>query len=298
MPMQSEKLANGPLTGYELALRIEHALARQLRERIPDREPTDAAWRQSVLDTLHDRVLHDWVFGVTILWPLVSYLLEFKCWFTAPGVTVQIMPGAARPTAFWDLRIVINTQNIHLKEHKVALGIVTPVFPQVEAGVVAFAFTEKIENPNLVRVHTGIPIEVTEVVRPGPGQTIGSLVKHEVKYDVRDYEPLPGPAVEDTSAAVRVEWGMPQYHFSEIGTWPGGEVEEVVPSPLVAFTAQQFHQYKEEAAPDPPTSLTPAVRKAIDLVNRKRKERGKPEGYKPTEDPEDLDAVSSEEPER
>jgi hypothetical protein len=319
VPMSHEKLANGPLTGYELAQRIEHVLARYMRERLPDQEPTDEVWREQVVGTLHWRILNDWVFGVTILWPLVEYLCEFKCWFTAPGVT----PAAG----FWRLRLLITTQNIHLKTHEVILSNIPVPLPQVEAGVVAFAFTEKIENPNLVRVHTGIPIEVTEVVRPGPGQTIGSLVKHEVKYDVRDYEPLPEPVVEDTSAAVRVEWGMavssppdePAAQDSKnLQKFTGIDAE---PSPLVMFAIEQFHEHKEEAgvATQPPPAesqadlglagveevkdhpavasvLTPAVKAAIDLVNKKRKERGRPGQYRPVEDPDDLAAVSAEEP--
>jgi hypothetical protein len=196
---------------------------------------------------------------------------------------------------YWRLRVLVTTQNIHLKTHEVILSDIPVPLPQVEAGVVAFAFTEKIENPNLVRVHTGIPIEVTEVVRPGPGQTIGSLVKHSVQYDVRDYEPLPEPTVEDTSAAVRVEWRMaagsppdePATQDSKnLQKFTGIDAGEMAPALMEEI----------EVVVSQPSVMTPAVKAAIDLVNKKRRERGKPGQYRPVEDPDDLAAVSAEEP--
>ena len=82
--------------------------------------------------------------------------------------------------------------------------------------VVAFTVAEMVENPNLVRVASGLPITIVRAIRPEPGEFIGKIERHEIAYDKTDYPEPPEPVVTDISAECRREWGVPEPKVNEM----------------------------------------------------------------------------------
>jgi hypothetical protein len=81
-----------------------------------------------------------------------------------------------------------------------------------EAHVIdCFTIATKVESPNLVRVHCGMPVRLTAKVPPPPGQMFPSIEIHEIKYDPTDYPPLPSPIVTDQTERCVQEWGISAY---------------------------------------------------------------------------------------
>lgn len=74
--------------------------------------------------------------------------------------------------------------------------------PPPGAQLVALERTVDLENPNLERVHAGLPIKT--VTRKGagpatPGDPFPAFETHEIRYDPHDYPPPPEPKDEDVS---------------------------------------------------------------------------------------------------
>ena len=216
MPMASEKIPNNPLTGVELQARVLYVLRKLFEERLPP--PIDKAFLPIPLALLDIECRNDFVFGFTVMYPSVSWLATFKAHFTAPDVT---------PMEVWySLEVDFKFRNINLPKHTVKVRAPLPPLPasiaaRAETGVVAFTVSESVENPNLVRVDSGLPILITRAIRPEPGEFIGRIERQEVKYDKTDYPAPPEPVVVDISAECRREWGVPEPKVSEpVEGWP------------------------------------------------------------------------------
>ena len=81
-----------------------------------------------------------------------------------------------------------------------------PVEFEEEEAVVGFERKVEVDNPNLVRVVAGMPIEVIEKLPPKPGDIFPSFETRQIHYSKEDY-PEPKPAVQtDTSEKVKAEF--------------------------------------------------------------------------------------------
>ena len=210
MPLQSEKIPNNPLTGLELKERVLYVLRGLFESRLPT--PIDKGFVPIPLALLRVEADNDFLFGATVTYPGVSWLATFKAHFTAPDVE----PLAVQ----YSLEVEFRFRNASLPKHKVSVRTYPPPLPtsvveRAETGVVAFTVTEMVENPNLVRVASGLPITIVRAIRPEPGEFIGKIERHEIAYDKTDYPEPPEPVVTDISAECRREWGVPEPKVSE-----------------------------------------------------------------------------------
>lgn len=94
--------------------------------------------------------------------------------------------------------------------------------PEAEHVVDCFTIRVKVENPNLVRVHQGMPIVISEKVPPKHGMMLGSIEHHEVKYDPKDYGDPPPFLVLDQRQEFIAKWNLPL--AIGIGLMAGGYV--------------------------------------------------------------------------
>ena len=214
--LTSERVPNNPLTGVELQARVLYVLRKLFEERLPP--PIDKDFLPVPLALLKIECENDFIFGATVTYPGVSWLAAFRAHFTAPDVE----PLAVQ----YCLEVEFKFRNASLPKHKVSVRTYPPPLPtsvveRAETGVVAFTVTEMVENPNLVRVNSGLPITITRAIRPEPGEFIGKIERHEIAYDKTDYPEPPEPVVTDISAECRREWGVPEPKVSEpVEGWP------------------------------------------------------------------------------
>lgn len=102
-----------------------------------------------------------------------------------------------------------------------------------------FRLKMKVDNPNLVRIHMGIPITVTRTVMPdrAKNRPMVTFEVEEVRYDPKDYDPLPPPVLVDESRAYATEWGLKgakvEYPAEEAHAW-----ETQAPVPVSDETAE------------------------------------------------------------
>lgn len=81
-----------------------------------------------------------------------------------------------------------------------------PVEEGKESAVVAFDIEVKADNPNLIRVHADLPIEVQTAIPPRPGQLLPSIETHQIHYAKEDYPEPAAPVVVDKVADAAAEW--------------------------------------------------------------------------------------------
>ena len=175
MPMASEKIPNNPLTGVELQARVLYVLRKLFEERLPP--PINAGFPPIPLALLGLECQNDFVFGATVVYPNCGWKAIFKVHFTAPDVEPM--------EAYYSLEVEFTFRNITMPKHKVSARSTPPPLPtsiveRAETGVLAFTVEEKIDNPNLVRVNSGLPITITRAIRPEPGQFIGQIERHDI----------------------------------------------------------------------------------------------------------------------
>ena len=210
--LTSERVPNNPLTGVELQARVLYVLRKLFEERLPP--PIDKAFPPIPLALLDIECRNDFIFGATVIYPSVSWKATAKFHFTPPDV----MPRDVQ----YSLEVEFAFRNITMPKHSVNVRSTPPPLPggiveRAETGVVAFTVEEKVENPNLVRVNSGLPITITRAIRPEPGEFIGRIERHDIQYDKTDYPEPPEPVVVDISAECRREWGVPEPKVSEPG---------------------------------------------------------------------------------
>ena len=245
MPLNSEKIPNNPLTGVELQARVLYVLRKLFEERLPP--PIDRAFLPIPLALLDIECRNDYIFGATVVYPSVSWLATFKCHFTAPDVE----PMAVQ----YSLEVEFRFRNVSLPKHTVKVRSTQPPLPtsvveRAETGVVAFTVAETVENPNLVRVASGLPITITRAIRPEPGEFIGKIERHDIQYDKTDYPEPPEPVVVDISEECRREWGVPEPKVSEPANWMDPKLHAIVEAATITdkFTPKDRRQDKKPAA--------------------------------------------------
>jgi hypothetical protein len=197
-----ETIPNFPLNGYELAIYavkvFEHEC--ELRDVLSVvREPAVRALKQALEN--------DWVFKMQFTYTGVSFELAFQSHVTRNHevrCSFTLLPTFTFPT------------NFAMPKHEpfVRRPIVCTAppldgwSPDAEHVVDCFTMAVKVENPNLVRVHCGLPIKITEKVQPKHGDMFGEIKTHELTYNPEDYESLPDPVVTDQSADFVKAWGL------------------------------------------------------------------------------------------
>jgi hypothetical protein len=239
MPLNSEKIPNNPLTGVELQARVLYVLRKLFEERLPP--PIDKAFPSIPLAMLDLECRNDYIFSAIVIYPSVSWLATFKAHFTAPDVE----PLAVQ----YSLSVEFKFRNITMPKHLVKVRSTPPPLPtsiveRAETGVVAFTVSESVENPNLIRVNSGIPITITRAIRPEPGEFIGKIERHDIQYDKTDYPEPPEPVVVDISEECRREWGVPEPKVSE-----PLDLDSVVLKPNHPISEHFLKQAKERSQP-------------------------------------------------
>lgn len=109
-------------------------------------------------------------------------------------------------------------------------------------GVLAVKIEKTVENPNLERVHAGMPITVTSKTGAMPGQMFPRIETHQVTYDPTEYPDAEPPTITDMTEETAKEWDV------KLAAPP---VEEVA------------------AEPTGPVKLG-------DIIHHQRKQRGRP----------------------
>ena len=90
--------------------------------------------------------------------------------------------------------------------------------PDARHVVDCFTLSVKVDNPNLVRVHCGLPVVISEKKPPKYGDMFPEIQQHEIRYDPTDYDPLPEPTITEQSAEVSKRWGIDTWEPKPIGT--------------------------------------------------------------------------------
>ena len=241
-----EEIPNMPLNGYELAIYSRSVLSKVL---------ADHTWpqshRESVESAMQKALENDWIFGGSFTYPNVSFEITL--------LSHAIEETTAERFAFTLellFRFPNNPNNPQSKPFvRRPVGISEPPLegygPNALHVVDCFKLAIAVENPNLIRVHCGLPIIVTEKIQPKHGEMFGSLRHHEVKYDPKDYEPLPEPKFTSLSA-----------EYSEI--WQIREAEAII----------------EPVVPEETTNLPQAIEQlgaasSLEFPKPPRRERGR-----------------------
>ena len=245
MPLNSERVPNNPLTGVELQARVLYVLRKLFEERLP--QPIDKEFPAIPLALLSLECSNDFIFGATVIYPSVSWKATAKFHFTAPDVLPVLV--------LYSLEVEFTFRNITMPKHLVKVRSTSPPLPtsiveRAETGVVSFIVSESVENPNLIRVDSGIPITITRAIRPEPGEFIGKIERHDIQYDKTDYPAPPEPVVIDISEECRREWGVPEPKVSEPGEvffhLPGNSEE--AKRNIAALGSKERRQDKKPAA--------------------------------------------------
>lgn len=133
--------------------------------------------------------------------------------------------------------------------------------PPPDAQLVALERTVDLENPNLERVHAGLPIKT--VTRKGtgpatPGDPFPAFETHEIRYDPHDYPPPPEPKDEDVSLR----------EARRLGLMPDRAVTPDIPG--ATFEGPLFKNVKDFGAKgDGKTDDAAAIRRALTETGRK-----------------------------
>lgn len=125
-------------------------------------------------------------------------------------------PGAAYPRLGFECTLKFHFLSPSMPKVEPRIRIEAPLEPVplqdipegADQGVLALKIEHTVENPNLERVHAGIPISVTTKTGAAPGQMFPKVEHHEVTYDPADYPPVDPPKQTDISAEVAAEWNV------------------------------------------------------------------------------------------
>ena len=94
-------------------------------------------------------------------------------------------------------------------------------------GVLGLKIEKIVENPNLERVHAGLPITVMTKQGAMPGKMFPTVERHEVVYDPKDYPSVDPPTITDITAETASEWNV------ALPEPPSDAVEVTEPEPEV-----------------------------------------------------------------
>ncbi len=167
-------------------------------ERVPNKPLTGAELKEYVLQMLRARMDADCVFGAGVAYPRVAFTISVKFHFTNPHQPKYELKLPVRPNGAIE-------GEPPLKD----------VQPEDEQVVTAFERSVEVDNPNLVRVHAGLPITVTAKIPAAPGEIFNRVEQREVKYDPEQYPKPDSPVDVDRTVETAKEWGLPAEDLRE-----------------------------------------------------------------------------------
>jgi hypothetical protein len=244
--MAQEQVKNTPLTGHELRNLALHLL----RSRLHLHGVLTDSQSERVIDCFLKDMNNDYVFAGNFMYPQVELDLAFQLhviedrWaFTLTPVFLFTNPSHPRHEVFIHRPLTVPKPPLSFSlddEHVVD----------------CFRLKCKVDNPNLVRVHLDMPITITKTVLPNreEGRPFVSFETVEIKYDPKDYDPLPPPEYIDESSAYAAEWGLKgatvEFPAAEAKAWEEqepmtgevGHAGEPAPPPIVEVPSADFEQ--------------------------------------------------------
>jgi hypothetical protein len=197
-----DKIPNTPLTGRELAAYACFLLDRVCESRgvLPMEEIAMA------VEAMRTAMQNDHVFGAMPAYPGCKF--EIPCQFHIIGdrFAFTVAPVFTFNRTF---------EPTHAPFIRRPVGVSAPPLldadPDAQHVIDCLTISTTVENPNLIRVRCGMPVEIVQQKRPEFGQLFGTIERHAVEYDPNEYPPLPEPTVTDQTAQFAREWKVKQY---------------------------------------------------------------------------------------
>lgn len=156
-------------------------------EKVPNNPLTGPELKTFVLSLLERALSQEWVFNPGTSYPRVGVKIVAKFHFLSPSL----------PRTEIRVRPVPPVEGAPLHD----IG-------EVESGVIALKIEKRVENPNLERVHAGIPIQVISKPTQAPGEMFPRVESHAVVYDKSEYPEPDPPKRTDISEETAKEWGV------------------------------------------------------------------------------------------
>lgn len=184
MPISTLQIPNLPLTGPELKTYCCALLGAELEMRSVPEKVTG-----TLVDALAVAMGNDFLFLSGTSYPNVRVELQVRLHYRDNELEYSLRP-------------VIHTTNPLDKVHPVFVRISSFMADRAGAKTEAFTLTATVDNPNLVRVHYGIPITLSRRKDPNPGQMFAEIVTETLEYDPEEFEPPAPPTVKDETGEI------------------------------------------------------------------------------------------------
>lgn len=206
MPLSTSKIPNLPLTGPELKTYAAAILHAELETRsVPDEIIAQ------VVDGFSAAMSNDFLFLPCTSYPNVRVELKVRLHFKGDKCEYSLQPR-------------VFTTNPLDKEHPVFVRVSALLEDREGATTEAFTMSATVDNPNLVRVHYGIPIVLSRRKDPEPGQIFAEVVNEVLEYNPADFELPTPPTVKDETEEVAAAYNSKPSTAtpSKPSTAPGG----------------------------------------------------------------------------
>lgn len=190
MPLSTDKLPNLPLTGPELKSYTASLLRDELEIRSVPPAVSDA-----VVGAMSGAMDRDYLFAEATAYPLVQ-------------ITIEVRLHYANGLAGFSVKPSYVIQNPMAPTHEVFVRSPAPPLTvrSEDEGIEAFTLTTTVENPNLVRIHYGLPIEITRKSHPKPNEMFPRFETETLQYDPADFPEPAAPTVKDETEHFATIW--------------------------------------------------------------------------------------------
>ena len=193
MPLSTDKIPNFPLNGPEVLRYLVAMLRDELEHRSVPPEIIN-----KMCNSLEKSSRSDFFFAAGSAYPRLSIQLQIRLHFDNQHDSFSIAP-------------TFETQNPLAKNHSVFVrGVAPPLMERGIEGERVECFTLRVvaENPNLIRIHYGIPIIQVNRIPPAPGQMFPGFESKEIEVDPAEYPEPKAPEVTDECAEFESAWGV------------------------------------------------------------------------------------------
>jgi hypothetical protein len=190
MPLSTDKLPNSPLTGPELKSYTASLLRDELEIRSVPPAVSDA-----VVGAMSSGMDRDYLFAEATAYPLVQITIEVRLHYANGLAAFTVKPSYV-------------IQNPMAPTHEVFVRSSAPPLTvrSEDEGIEAFTLTTTVENPNLVRIHYGLPIEITRRAHPKPNEMFPRFETETLEYVPADFPEPTGPVVKDETEHFATIW--------------------------------------------------------------------------------------------
>jgi len=191
MPLTSDRLPNNPLTGSELKTYLCAILRDELEMRaVP--EPITI----QVVQAMASGMDRDYFFNPGTAYPRVVATIQVRLHY------------AGQERCAFSVKPWFKVQNPLAPTHEVLVRSAGP--PLTERGegegIEAFTMVATTENPNLIRVHYNIPINITRKAPPKPNEMFPSFETERLEYDPAEFPEPASPSVTDETEQFAAMW--------------------------------------------------------------------------------------------